>query len=314
MVDPSADGPAPGDRDRAERVFRRNGEYWTVGFEGRLVTLRDSKGMHDLAVPLAHPGRERHVLDLWSGAADPGIMREHGVGPLPAASRQPLVDEEARTCYRRRLAELEGVQRSTGDREASSERLAEERDWLVRELAATYGLGGRARSVPDEVERARKAVYRRVADALRRIEQVHRDLGRHLRHSVHTGVYCSYTPERELRWCTAPATMTHRRRTAQSRGTIRPHALRGRPGRGDSGTSSAQSLRPPGQSTHSRPLSTTGSHPAATSRGKGGPQAHPAGTLSALPATRRSRHPRPAADRCRRHQRREDRPSTRSPS
>ncbi len=37
--------------------------------------------------------------------------------------------------------------------------------------------------------------------------------------------------------------------------------------------------------------------PAAAGRGKGGPKAHPAGTRSALPATRCSRHPRPAWER-----------------
>ncbi len=43
-------------------------------------------------------------------------------------------------------------------------------------------------------------------------------------------------------------------------------------------------------STYSSPLLTTGFDPAAAGRGKGGPQAHPAGTRSALPATRCSRH------------------------
>src|SRR4051794_26959107 len=41
----------------------------------------------------------------------------------------------------------------------------------------------------------------------------------------------------------------------------------------------------------------TGFHPAVAGRGKGGPQAHPAGTRSALPATRCSRPPRPAVER-----------------
>lgn len=36
------------------------------------MTLRDSKGMHDLAALLAGPGRERLVLDLWSDPVGPG--------------------------------------------------------------------------------------------------------------------------------------------------------------------------------------------------------------------------------------------------
>jgi tetratricopeptide (TPR) repeat protein len=45
-------------------VFRLEGDYWSVGFEGRTVRIRDLKGMRYLAQLLAHPGREFHVLDL----------------------------------------------------------------------------------------------------------------------------------------------------------------------------------------------------------------------------------------------------------
>lgn len=180
-----------------ERVFRRDGEFWTVAFEGRVVRLRDSKGMHDLAALLADPGRERHVLDLWSGAtADTRLPHEASL-ELTSPRQQDLIDEQAREHYRRRLAEL-------NDRETQpNPDLDEERDWLLRELASSYGVGGRERSFSDEVERARKAVYRRVADALRRVAKAHPELGRHLRNSVHTGVYCSYTPERQHSWVTS---------------------------------------------------------------------------------------------------------------
>lgn len=62
-----------------------------------------------------------------------------------------------------------------------------------------HGVGGQG---PVDQQRARKAVRRRTADALNRIEDAHPALGRHLRHSVHTGIYCSYTPEHDIRWDT----------------------------------------------------------------------------------------------------------------
>ncbi|QYJ05286.1 alpha/beta fold hydrolase [Nocardioides panacisoli] len=190
-------------REGMQHVFRLDGEYWTVAFEGRVVTLRDSKGMHDLAALLATPGRERHVIDLWAGtasAAAAGPPDEPGLRVARTAA--PILDAEARTRYRRRLLELEDALTLAEERAEPSAHLAEERAWLVHELEAAYGLGGRARSVPDEVERARKAVYRRVADALRRIDRAHPVLGRHLHHAVHTGTYCSYAPERDLHWTT----------------------------------------------------------------------------------------------------------------
>jgi pimeloyl-ACP methyl ester carboxylesterase len=191
-------------------MFRLDGEYWTVAFEGRVVTLRDSKGMHDLRALLADPGRERHVLDLWSQGTHPTP------GPAPLEARAPtghgmgrgaapdaVLDDLARDHYRRRLAELdEQISRAVDRADPMPAAAREERDRLVDQLAAAYGLGGRTRRIPDEVERARKAIRRRLSDALKRIDQANPGLGRHLRLSVHTGVYCSYTPERDIQWNT----------------------------------------------------------------------------------------------------------------
>jgi pimeloyl-ACP methyl ester carboxylesterase len=203
VVDASAVAPVGGEA-RAE--FRQDGEYWTVSFEGRVVALADSKGMHDLAVLLAEPGRERHALDLWAGAgaggAGPEGTQEDRLGGV--GRPDPIIDDVARDRYRRRLEELEleaADAAARGDA-AGATAAEEEREALVQELTAAYGLGGRARRLPDEAERARKAVRRRLASALDRIESADPRLGRHLKHSVHTGVYCTYVPEREVRWDT----------------------------------------------------------------------------------------------------------------
>ena len=66
-------------------VFRREGDYWTVIFDGHTVHVRDLKGMHYLARLLADPGREYHVLDLV--AAETGNActgRQQPVGSHPA--------------------------------------------------------------------------------------------------------------------------------------------------------------------------------------------------------------------------------------
>jgi pimeloyl-ACP methyl ester carboxylesterase len=210
--EPAAGGAAEGGQreDADSLVFRLDGEYWLLAFEGRVVRLHDSKGMHDLAQLLADPGRERHVLDLWTGVA--GTRDLHHGSDL-------VLDDEGRRRFRQKLGDLEA---EIADAERRGEPVAaaaarEERDRLVEALASAYGLEGRGRRIPDEVERARKAIRRRVVDAFHRIEKAHPSLGRHLRHSVHTGVYCSYVPERDLRWDTG--------------------ALRGRPAGGQLSTS-----------------------------------------------------------------------------
>ena len=62
-------------------LLRRDGEYWTVAYDGKVAALRDTKGMRDLARLLASPHRELHVLDLavetGPSAALPGREATH---------------------------------------------------------------------------------------------------------------------------------------------------------------------------------------------------------------------------------------------
>jgi hypothetical protein len=106
----------------------------------------------------------------------------------------------------RRVEELRRVvddAEAGGDPERAA-RAREELEFIARELAAVYGLGGAARRLDDPAERARKAVRNRIRDALARIEASQPALGRHLRASIRTGSFCSYQPERPVAWKVRP--------------------------------------------------------------------------------------------------------------
>jgi pimeloyl-ACP methyl ester carboxylesterase len=188
-------------------VLRRDGEYWTAAYGGLVVTLRDSKGLRDLARLLAAPRQEVYVLDLatpGAGARTAPTVREALDAGLTVGSRftEPVIDDAARAAYKRRIAELkQDVEDAeiVGDGEAAA-KARQQLDMLVAHLASAYGLGGRPRRTPDHVERARKAVTRRLRHAVARIDRAHPALGRHLHASLNTGVYCSYAPERDLTW------------------------------------------------------------------------------------------------------------------
>ncbi len=45
-------------------VFRREGEYWTLGYGGNVAHLKHSKGLGDIARLLTRPGEGVHVADL----------------------------------------------------------------------------------------------------------------------------------------------------------------------------------------------------------------------------------------------------------
>ena len=179
-------------------VFRREGDVWTIAYGGTQVQLRDAKGLRYLARLLAEQGREIHVNDLAAeaiGEAVPG-----------SGSGGEVLDETAKAAYRRRLTELEAEVAEASEWN-DTERVARaqaEIDTLTDQLTAAYRLGGRARTMNDPAERARKAVTNRIRDSLDRIAAEHEALGRHLTNAIHTGTFCSYNPERPTAWELSP--------------------------------------------------------------------------------------------------------------
>ncbi len=182
-------------------VFRREGDYWSVIYEGHTVRVRDLKGMRYLARLLADPAREYHVLDLV--AAEAGSVAQVDSSQAVSVARSALgdagelLDARAKEAYRRRLAEIEDdIQqaRTIGDAERAEQAEAE-RDFLVRELARAFGLGGRDRRAASASERARAGVTRAVRQAIVRIGEHHPELGEHLSRTIRTGTYCAYVPD-----------------------------------------------------------------------------------------------------------------------
>ncbi|WP_030928863.1 ATP-binding protein [Streptomyces sp. NRRL S-646] len=179
-------------------LFRHEGPLWHLRYAGHDVRLPDSKGLNDIAVLLARPGTPVPAVEL----AAPAAKGEHVEGLHPQGDTGEVVDAAARAAYRRRLRELEEEARDAdeaGDA-GRSERIAVERDALVGQLAAAYGIGGRVRRTGSDAERARTTVTARIRAAVRRIAAAHPELGRHLETALHTGTLCVYQPEQTPEW------------------------------------------------------------------------------------------------------------------
>jgi hypothetical protein len=168
----------------------RDGDTWVFTYGGTTSRLRNAKGIADLATMLAHPGHEIHVRTL------------EGVAGAPSGPAQPLLDDAAVADYRRRLADLE-AELAAADRDydvGRSAMLGAERDALIEQLTAAFGLGDRPRRFAGADERLRKAVSARVRATIDRIATSNPALAHHLRHSVRTGFLCAYEPEQAVRW------------------------------------------------------------------------------------------------------------------
>jgi tetratricopeptide (TPR) repeat protein len=199
---PLAVVPEP-DPHRAPRldIFRREGDYWSVAFDGLTVRVRDLKGMRYLARLLADPGRELHVLDLVAAETGPtaavGRPAEPGLSYPGLGDAGPLLDARAKAAYRRRLAEIEddiGEALAMADDERAAQADVE-RDLLIRELSLAVGLGGRDRRAAAASERARAGVTRAIRQAIVRIREHHPPMGTHLDRAIRTGTYCVYLPD-----------------------------------------------------------------------------------------------------------------------
>jgi hypothetical protein len=194
-------GPGAGQPLLSVTALRREGEYWSLSFDGQIVRLRDVKGLRYLARLLAEPRREFHVLDLvalergstenLAAAVEPGLSFRAG------GSAIPVLDARAKESYRRRLAEIdEDLEDARGAGDVERETRADhERTFLIRELARAVGLGGRDRQASSDSERARASVTRALRAALGRIREHAPVVGEHLGHCVRTGTYCAYLPD-----------------------------------------------------------------------------------------------------------------------
>ncbi len=209
-------GSVPSARSaRTEKgVFRKEGEYWTVGYGGKAFRLKDTKGLGYLAHLLRHPSVEFHVLDLAGGIRgqrddDDSDQSAHG---LPRGDENlekagihiaslgdagEMLDDQAKAAYRRRLSELreeleEAKELGNVDR---AEQAEQEIEALTSELSRAVGLGGRNRRAASASERARQSITKTIKAVVERIAQSDTTLGDFLSRCIKTGTFCSYVPD-----------------------------------------------------------------------------------------------------------------------
>jgi hypothetical protein len=177
----------------ATATFRRGGAVWELEYANRSARLPHARGLSDLAFLLVRPGEAVSVLEL---ADDPGA----GSGVRGAAA----LDERARREIRQRLRTLDDEEagaEADGDG-ARAALVREQRQQLAEAVARDFGLGGRARTLGDPVERTRKTVSTRIRRAITHVGAAHPELGRHLERSIDTGAWCAYRPAEPIEWRT----------------------------------------------------------------------------------------------------------------
>ena len=200
-----------------QAIFRKEGEYWAIGYGQKSFRLRNTKGLGYLARLLRHPAAEFHVLDLAGGVAgqredDETNQSVHG---LPRGEQDlekagihisslgdagEMLDEQAKLAYRRRLSELreELDEAKDAGNVARAEKAEQEIDALTSELSRAVGLGGRNRRASSASERARQSISKTIKSVVERIAQSDARLGDIFSRCIKTGNFCSYQPDPAL--------------------------------------------------------------------------------------------------------------------
>jgi DNA-binding response OmpR family regulator len=198
-------------RDITETIFRREGEYWTIAYQGRVCRVRDTLGLRYLASLLGSPHKEIHVLDLVASVEnllenvtaegrDTATLAESGIHISRLGDAGTILDSQAKAAYKRRLEELreELAEAQAGGNVERVARVEREIDFLTEEIVSGVGLGGRDRRAASAAERARVNVTRAIKAALQRLSTHHPVLSLHLTRTINTGTFCSYTPDIDL--------------------------------------------------------------------------------------------------------------------
>jgi hypothetical protein len=120
-------GVGSGSATPEQCTFRRDLDYWTISFAGRVVRIPDRKGLHYLAPLLYRPGTRMHVAELQGAAA--------------GGKRSRIPDDRA-SVERSRLTVSKGIQ-------TALERISRAHPALGQHLAATVRRGYLCVYAPD---------------------------------------------------------------------------------------------------------------------------------------------------------------------
>jgi hypothetical protein len=201
---------------REDFVFQRENDFWTVIYEGKKSPLlKHEVGLGYIAYLLNRPYEKVHVMEVYHAGKfnfDPAtthyskmskdqILRE-GLNISTLGHAGTTLDLKAIAQYKEDVREL---RRERDDAERNNdlgrmEKLNIDIQTIEERLTACLARGGKLRTDANANEKARKNVTNSVKHSLSRISKTDPDLWRHLFDHIHTGTFCSYTPEKPTPW------------------------------------------------------------------------------------------------------------------
>ncbi|MEQ8575063.1 MAG: tetratricopeptide repeat protein [Fulvivirga sp.] len=168
--------------------FISNKNVWEISYQNKKLIIPTIKGLNDIAKLVSNPESPISSMDLMGAQ-----VNEKGID---------VIDQRAKAEYQQRLItiqnQIEGAKEAFDN--ALLANLEDEYDSLLEYLSGAMGLNGKSRKAGSSNEKIRSAVTWRIRSAIKKINEGHPELARHLSNSIKTGTDCIYQPEEKVQW------------------------------------------------------------------------------------------------------------------
>jgi hypothetical protein len=179
-----------------ENIFRREGQMWTLCFDGVKKHFNHSKGLLYISYLLGSPFQEYHVAELVKAFENPEEVLSFSSGEV--SSKETVAN------YRKRLATIRAELEDADDTDDPllKKELQSEKQALEKQLLQAVGMGGKLKKNTAETKRQANAVSEAISRSLKTMDNIHPSLRQHLFNAINRGEYLSYTPETDIPWIT----------------------------------------------------------------------------------------------------------------
>ena len=198
-----------------ENSFTLNGDYWEICYNGQCKSIKNSLGIRYIKYLIQNKGKDIKVSELYYsenplpvGTTDTSLstlgsqqLKAEGLYVSNLGGTGPLMDEQGKNAYKNRIKELdEQIEEADelGDTHKVEE-LKDEKDKIVKQLAADFGLGGKSRIGNSAIETIRKNVLKRIRIERKNLDETFPEFSKPLA-CIKTGTECKYLPHPDILW------------------------------------------------------------------------------------------------------------------
>lgn len=187
---------------RCENCFLDKGEYWEVGFKGKMVHFKKCRGLYYIEFLIQHQSEKVNPLQMERNVVeDIELDKNNELSIVSDLTSEPATDDRTIAEIGKRLRRIENeiIEAKKEGKKDKIKTLEDERKGCEKYLSATTIYGKIKSQCQDDKKNINK-ISKAIGRALGKIQKEDIELWRHLNQSIMTGQVFSYNPEVKTRW------------------------------------------------------------------------------------------------------------------